>query len=334
MKMVPSCPISVVIPTYRRCKSLQRLLLALSHQTVPPEQYEVVVSIDGSEDGTREMAAEFLAPYRLRVLWQPNAGRASACNAGIRAAAGDLLIILDDDMEPVPDFLAGHLRAHSSGSELCVVGAVPVRLDQSSSPVLQFVGSKHNQHGKRLSQPGHRFWAREFYSGNCSVPRESLLRVGAFDEEFKVYGNEDCELFIRLNNAGIPVIYSAEALAYQHYEKDFATLARDKMAQGRTAVQLTRKHPAASDAFMIARYRQTSVKWRCVRAVLLSISRAWSGVPRFILSSVSALVRLWPSSFRILGPATLDYLYWESAFSAMREHRGAHLRTSKSPPCL
>ena len=325
MKMVPSCQISVVIPTYRRCNSLQRLLLALSHQTLSPEQYEVVVSIDGSEDGTREMAAEFSAPYRLHALWQPNAGRASACNAGIRAAAGDLLVILDDDMEPVPDFLAAHLRAHSPGSELCVVGAVPVRLDQSSSPVLQFVGSKHNQHSKRLSQPGYRIWARDFYSGNCSIPRESLLRIGAFDEEFKAYGNEDCELFIRLSNAGIPVTYSVEALAYQHYEKDFATLARDRMAAGRTAVQLAHKHPALSDPFIITRYRQASVKWRCMRAILLSISRAWSGMPRFILSSVSALIRLWPSSFRILGPAALDYFYWESALSAIREQHGAHL---------
>jgi hypothetical protein len=51
----------------------------------------------------------------------------------------------------------------------------------------------------------------------------------------------------------------------------------------------------------------------------------WSGMPHFILSSVSALVRLWPSSFRILGPAALDYFYWESALSAIREQRGAHL---------
>ena len=91
--------ISVVIPTYQRRASLLRALAALSTQTIPPAEYEVVVAIDGSTDGTAGAVRSFPAPYRLRALEQPNRGRAAARNAGIGAAAGELIVFLDDDMD-------------------------------------------------------------------------------------------------------------------------------------------------------------------------------------------------------------------------------------------
>ena len=102
---------SVVIPTYQRRDSVRQALEALARQTLPPEEFEVVISIDGSDDGTRELLEAFRTPFPLVVLWQPNRGRAAACNAGLRASQGALLVLLDDDMEPAPEFLAAHLAA-------------------------------------------------------------------------------------------------------------------------------------------------------------------------------------------------------------------------------
>src|SRR5213594_1482874 len=48
--MTTPCRVSVVIPTYERCALVQRALRALSQQTLSPDEYEVVVSIDGSQD--------------------------------------------------------------------------------------------------------------------------------------------------------------------------------------------------------------------------------------------------------------------------------------------
>src|SRR2546427_4232647 len=104
--MTTPCRVSVVIPTYERCALVQRVLRALSQQTLSPDEYEVVVSIDGSQDGTEEMVSQFPAPYTFRSIWHPNRGRAAACNAGIQMARGQLLILLDDDMVPVDGFLA------------------------------------------------------------------------------------------------------------------------------------------------------------------------------------------------------------------------------------
>ena len=64
---------SVVIPTYRRKDALLRALRALGAQSIGPEAYEVVVVVDGSDDGTREAAEALATPYALRVLWQRKA---------------------------------------------------------------------------------------------------------------------------------------------------------------------------------------------------------------------------------------------------------------------
>ena len=75
--------VSVVIPTYQRRALLERALHALARQDMSFGQYEVVVSVDGSDDGTREMLAAFEAPYSLVWCWHPNVGRAIARNLGI-----------------------------------------------------------------------------------------------------------------------------------------------------------------------------------------------------------------------------------------------------------
>jgi len=314
----PLCRLSVIIPTYQRCASVQRALQALSRQTLLPDQYEVVVSIDGSQDGTGEMVSQFSAPYTLRSIWQPNLGRAAARNAGMRLAAGDLLIFLDDDMEPAPGFLAAHLQAHASGFQLCILGAVPISLEQSSPAVVKYIGWKFNQHLENLSQPGYTFKLRDFYSGNFSIRREVLVRIGAFDEAFKIYGNEDLELFVRLSKASVELKYCPEALARQYYTKDFAALARDNIAKGRTAVLLASKYPETYDDLKLSMYSQASLKWRFVRAGLLQFSRVWTRIPELVILFMTWVERHRPARFDYCCFLALDYFYWLGARSALR----------------
>jgi GT2 family glycosyltransferase len=317
--MTNPCRVSVVIPTYQRCASLHRALRALSQQTLSPDEYEVIISIDGSQDGTEEMVSQFPAPYTFRSMWQPNRGRAAACNAGIHVARGELLILLDDDMEPVPGFLAAHLWAHPEGSRLGVVGAAPMTLDQSSSPVVQYVGLKFNGHLENLAQPRYQFKLRDFYSGNFSIHREILLEVGAFDESFRIYGNEDLDLSVRLSKAGVQLVFSPEALAHQHYTKDFAALAQDNVAKGRTAVLLASKYPETYHDLKLSLYAQGSRKWRFVRAGLLQLSRAWAWIPEWVILFITWLERRRPARFNYCCFLALDYFYWLGARSALRE---------------
>jgi GT2 family glycosyltransferase len=322
--------ISVLIPTYRRRDSVERALVALAQQTLPAERFEVIMAIDGSEDGTRELLAQFASPYQLRMLWQPNRGRAAACNMGLAAARGDLIVIMDDDMEPSAGFLMAHLAAHAGGERLAVLGAVPVALDPAR-PVTGLVAAKFSALQAKLAQPGRAIHFREFYSGNASIRAAELAALGGFDEAFKVYGNEDSELALRLLRAGVRITFCAEALARQHYTKDFAALARDNIAKGRTAVLLASKAPETFGDLRLSTYRQGARKWRGLRAALLLLSRVWPATPKLVIRAVEQLERRHPKRLYLYYDLALDYFFWLGALPALRANRSAGAGLTRLP---
>src|SRR5206468_2589831 len=111
-----------VIPTYNRKESLLRTLGGLSEQTLPPDRFEVVVVSDGSTDGTVESVGKRSWPFHIKLLAQRNSGPSAARNHGARESSGQIIIYLDDDVEPVPTFLEEHVRAHESDSRLVLIG--------------------------------------------------------------------------------------------------------------------------------------------------------------------------------------------------------------------
>ena len=317
--MTGAVGISVVIPTYQRCASLRRTLEALARQTIAPTEYEVIVAIDGSDDGTKEMVAGFDAPYRLASVWQPNRGRAAARNAGIRVARGDLVVFLDDDMEPVPGFLLAHREAHPPGSRRAVVGPAPILAEASSPPIVHYRASGMRAHQDQLAQPGYRLGFRDVYTGNLSLARSVLLEVGGFDETFRLYGHEDYELGLRLLKAGVELGYRADATAHQRYDKDFAALARDCIARGRTAVLFARKHPEVAPSLRLAAYDAGPKVSRVVRALMLWLTDRWPGFPDRVARATTRLEQRKPPRLYSYYTFVLDYFFWAGARAALRE---------------
>jgi glycosyltransferase involved in cell wall biosynthesis len=317
---VPTFPtISLIVPTYQRRASIERLLEALALQTVAPSEFEVIVSIDGSEDGTRETVNAFASRLPVRSTWHPNRGRAAARNAGIRASRGELLVLLDDDMEPAPGFVAAHLAAHADGAERAVLGAVPVMVDEHSPPPATFIKAKFDRHDAKLAQPGYQIGFRDFYTGNVSLRRDVLDVVGAFDEGFAGYGNEDGEFGYRLIKAGVEIVYSRDAAAFQHYEKDFAALAQDNLAKGQTAVLTVRRHPETFASMPIAHVGSRSRKRWLLREMLLRLTRVVRGTPRAVVWVVTVMERRRSPRLHRYYRIALDYFFWLGAQPLLEE---------------
>jgi GT2 family glycosyltransferase len=318
MKPASAAPaVSVVIPTHRRREPLLRVLATLDRQDMPGREFEVIVSIDGESGGAREALASLELGYALKSITGPRRGRAAACNAAMRLARGEVIVVLDDDMEPAAGCLRNHARHHPPGSRVCVMGAVPVRLDSVRSPAARHVARKFNAHLQRLAEPDHVFTLRDFYTGNASIRRDVLCEVGPFDESFTRYGNEDLELCIRLRRANVELCYDSEALAEQAYDKGLAELARDTFEKGQTAVLLARMHDEAFAELQLSTYHAHSARWRGIRAGLLAVSRRRPGAVRAMLCLAELLERLgarrWPLFYVLL----LDYFYWCGAQAAI-----------------
>jgi GT2 family glycosyltransferase len=320
MTSSPARPgVSVVIPTHRRRGPLLRALAALDRQDLPGSEFEVIVSIDGEDGGAREALGSLEPGYALRSVAGPRRGRAAACNAAVRLARGEVIVILDDDMEPAPSCLRNHARHHPPGSRVCVMGAAPVQLDGVRTPAARYVAAKFNAHLKRLAEPGHAFMLRDFYTGNASIRHDVLRKVGLFDESFTRYGNEDLELSVRLRRADVELRYDGEALAQQAYDKRLAELARDTFEKGQTAVLLARAHEEAFAELQLSTYHAPSARWRGVRAALLGAVRRRPGAVRAVIRLAELLERLGAGRRPLFYLFLLDYFYWCGVQAALAE---------------
>src|SRR5690349_18374024 len=117
--------ISVVIPTFQRAPVLARTLPTVFAQDLPSADFEVIVVIDGSTDGTADYLRSLQRPAcALRVIEQANRGQAGARNTGMHAARGDIVLFLDDDVLCEPSLLREHLRAHGDSRDRIVSGMI------------------------------------------------------------------------------------------------------------------------------------------------------------------------------------------------------------------
>lgn len=87
--------ISVVIPTFQRCKKLKNALDSVLGQTY--KNFEVLIIDDGSTDGTKEMVNS-IKDSRVSYIWQKNSGKpANPRNRGIKLAKANWIAFLDSD---------------------------------------------------------------------------------------------------------------------------------------------------------------------------------------------------------------------------------------------
>jgi len=313
--------VSIVIPTYNRAASMERLLKALTAQTFPPSEFEVVVSIDGSEDGTREMVENFDAPFTIRSVWQPNSGRVKACNAGIENASGEILIILDDDMEPHPGFIEAHYLSHSSGERLGVIGAAPIHVDDSSTFATRHIASEFNLRQKKMAAHDYKFRIWDFYGGTFSIRRKTLLEVGLFDESFKTYGYEDMELVRRLVKSGVKIIFNPEAVCTQYYDENLEGLLKKTVYSGERVVLLVSIHPELFSELKLREYNSQGWKWRWLRFTLIWAAMLFPPVKRLIISFIKLFEGSSDKTQARLYTMAMDYFFWLGVWSEARRNK-------------
>jgi glycosyltransferase involved in cell wall biosynthesis len=228
--------LTIQLCTYKRAHLLGRVLEALFDQTLPSDQYEVVLVNDGSPDDTAAVIerARPLARCGFTVVAQENGGLAKARNAGIARARGERILFTDDDVLATPVLAAEHMASDGRHGDVIVRGAAINADDLDALPPPFWTPANYS---------GNYFWTT-----NVSVRRSRLDRAGGrFDESFAEYGWEDIELGMRLRALGTRAVFNRFALVF-HYKPKGARGAADGLlrqvrAQARTALQLRAKHP-------------------------------------------------------------------------------------------
>jgi N-acetylglucosaminyl-diphospho-decaprenol L-rhamnosyltransferase len=205
--------IDVVIPTYGGWELTQRCLEHLAAQTVP---HSVFVADNGSTDGTPERVRT-VAPAASVIELGANLGFPVACNRGAAAGAGDVIVLMNNDVEARPDFLERLVRPLEDervGSAAALLLRPGERtIDSMGLTVDRTLAGFPRLRGRPVAEAASSSPVLTGPTGGGGAYRRSAWeRVGGLDEGVLFYG-EDVDLALRLRAAGWRTASAPDAVA-------------------------------------------------------------------------------------------------------------------------
>jgi GT2 family glycosyltransferase len=223
---------SVIIPVWNGAAELPACLDALLAQT--GVELEVLAVDNASTDGSGDLVA---ARYpQVRLLRQPaNLGFGGGCNAGLAAAHGDVLVLLNQDTEVRPGWLAALVDALQNDPAAGIAGSKALYPDgtlQHAGGVIDRQGSgSHRGAGQPDTGQYDQVQDVEYVTGaSLALSRRAYTQVGGFDEGFGPAYFEDVDLCFRVRHAGLRVVYvPASVLVHKEQSRAVADPGHDAM---------------------------------------------------------------------------------------------------------
>jgi glycosyltransferase involved in cell wall biosynthesis len=170
--------VSVVMPSFNHAAFVQEAVESVLSQTF--QDFELIVTDDGSTDATVEIVRRISDPRINLVAFAKNQGACVAMNESIRRAKGDYLAALNSDDAFVPYKLERQVEFLEKNPRIAAVFALPQFVDERSHPVRPpstFADSFAEKNRTRME-----WLARFFQSGNCLCHPTVLVRRRCYEE--------------------------------------------------------------------------------------------------------------------------------------------------------
>lgn len=209
--MLPT--IDVVIPARDRWDLTERCLRRLREQTAA---HQVIVVDNASSDGTPEKIRESFAEVQL-VESGGNLGFSSSCNRGAAAGSGEVVVLLNNDVECRPDFLERLVRPLQNDERIGAVAALLVvpgeeTIDSIGLAADPTLASFPRLRGLPVAEANA---LRPILAGPAGAAgayrRVAWNAVDGLDEHVAFYG-EDLDLALRLRGAGWLAAAASDAI--------------------------------------------------------------------------------------------------------------------------
>jgi GT2 family glycosyltransferase len=245
---IPAAPpvASVAVVSYDNFVATRMCVESLLANTSEPP-FELIVIDNGSRDGSRAFLRTIerrFANVRL-ILNDANRGFAAACNQGLAVAAGELLVLLNNDAIVAPGWLAD-LRRAAADESVGLIGAVTNRIGNEAE-----VAVEYTTYGGFIEAAAAR--ARAFAGESFEIPMPAMFclamraevydRIGPIDERFGPALLEDDDYAERARKSGLRCICCEGVLVHHFGEGSLGRLFED----GAYAELLERNRGAFAD---------------------------------------------------------------------------------------
>jgi len=199
--------ISVVIPNWNGRILLKKNLPAV----LATKPFEVIVVDDASPDDSINFLKENYPQIKI-IRHQRNLGFAAACNSGVKAAAGEIVVLLNLDVIPEKDVLEKTLPDFEDEKVFAVSFNEP---SWSWARIKWVCGFVEHEPGPRVQKTHISAWA----SGGSAAFRKSIWeKLGGFDELYKPFYWEDVDLGYRAWKRGYKILWEPKAVVYHKHE--------------------------------------------------------------------------------------------------------------------
>jgi hypothetical protein len=297
--------LSVVIPTYNRGPKLAETIRSILRADMGGASAEIIVVDDGSRIAAEEAAGKIACPdgLALRFIRQVNAGPGPARNTGFRAATGDLIIFIDDDILVPPELFQQYLAANRKFPGAVVFGRSPFQKGDDNHGTRKFLS------GAKLdpTDAGGESYVEAPVVGSGHVAFSPKL----FREENRVYRDDlrtpaadEIDWSLRLRQKKIPYYFAAHIVAdhcqpvdlkticNQHYKHSMGVAEAYLLCPGALDIPVVAEHLRAHGPVVQSDAAATRLKKR-VKAFL-----GVSPIRRAVLNCCSAMQHVTPQSVR------------------------------------
>ncbi|PSN20055.1 glycosyl transferase [filamentous cyanobacterium CCP5] len=213
--------VSVIIPVFNNKDYLRICLDGLSKQTYPAESFEIIIVDNSSSQDIEGVVSDY---RQVKLLFESQPGSYAARNKGLTFAKGEIIVFIDSDCLPIPQWIEYGVNELKKRSADLAGGQVEFQLSPYKSPA-EIYDSVTNMQAKRNIEE-----RQLSTTANLFTHRYVFEAIGIFPQDVKSGG--DLRWTKKATESGFKLVFAADAVVY-HPARNWKELLKKQFRVGK-----------------------------------------------------------------------------------------------------